>query len=158
MSKLGRPSEYRPEYVEQMLEYFGEPPYTKDPEGKLIASDMKTLAGFAIKIGVHRDTLHEWANKKDEAGDLAYPDFSDAYRRAKDFQENFIAINGNRALINPNFAQFTAMNVIGWNGKNTEVKVDVNNNITQKSDDDIEKRYQELLAKAQAKPEDEESK
>lgn len=105
----GRPSQYRPEYAAQLIEYFGEPPYKEDADGKIKPTDFKSLAGFAVRIGVHRDTLHEWSK--------VHADFSDAYARAKDFQENFLVVNGNRGLINSNFGIFTAQNVLGWRSK-----------------------------------------
>lgn len=131
MSELGRPTLYKPEYVEELLEYFDQEPYVevektvptkKGPVQINVdeATDFPTLAGFAIKIGVHRDTLHEWSKK--------YPEFSDAYKRAKDFQENYIATNGMKGLVNPAFAIFTAKNVLGWRDKletsgNSEVNI-----------------------------------
>lgn len=137
----GRPSLFQDKYTEKLLEYFDREPYSEElkriitKSGDVIevpmdvASDFPTLAGFAVSIGVHRDTLHEWANAKAEDGELKYQDFSDAYKRAKDFQENFIATNGMRGLVNPAFAIFTAKNVLGWRDKHPgeEDKVVVNN-------------------------------
>lgn len=118
---VGRPTDYRPEYCEQLIEYFSEPPYkmvTKQivtKSGDVIevtqpeASDFKSLAGFAISIGVHSETLLNWSKE--------HPEFFDAYKRAKDFQQQFLAINGNKGLINPAFSIFTAKNVLNWRDK-----------------------------------------
>lgn len=118
---VGRPSEYRPEIAQELLDYFGKDPYVEKEQDILtktgdvitikkdVASDFPTLAGFAIKLGICRDTLLEWSKE--------YPEFSGAYKRAKDFQENFLAVNGNKGLIHPAFAIFTAKNVLNWRDK-----------------------------------------
>jgi hypothetical protein len=59
-SKVGRPSLYRPEYVEQVVEF---------------CAQGFSLTGFAGEIGVSRDTISEWAR--------AHPEFSVAVSRAK---------------------------------------------------------------------------
>lgn len=117
----GRPTDYRPEYAQILIDYFSVEPYreimrqTITKSGDVIevpvneANDFPTLAGFAIKIGVCRDTLLEWSK--------VHPEFSGAYKRCKDYQENFLAINGNKGLINQPFGIFTAKNVIGWRDK-----------------------------------------
>lgn len=123
-SKPGQPTKYRSEYCKKLLDYFNIKPYetiTRKITSKTgnvmevtenVANDMPTLAGFAITIGIHRETLLNWT--KD------YPEFFDAYKMAKEYQENFLAVNGNRGLINPAFGIFTAKNLIGWKDK-TEV-------------------------------------
>tara|TARA_B100000315_G_scaffold260662_1_gene323805 strand:- start:2297 stop:2674 length:378 start_codon:yes stop_codon:yes gene_type:complete len=69
---------------------------------------------FAWLIGVDRDTLKEWANKRDEDGDLVYPEFSAAYKRVTDAQERILITNGLKGGYQANFAIFTAKNVLGW--------------------------------------------
>jgi len=150
-STVGRPSDYDPKYVQMLLDYFDIKPYQEKTKkvltgGALVeipfseASDFPTLAGFAVKIGKHRDTLHRWSEE--------HPEFSDAYKRAKDFQENYLAVNGNKGLIAPAFAIFTAKNVLGWRDKQPgEADVIVNNNVSNLSDAELEARVQEKLSK-----------
>lgn len=163
---LGRPSSFRPEYVDELITYFSKPTYSQavkritetiesgekkiteipqfreDGTPVLEASDFPTMAGFAIKIGVHRDTLQEWAKN--------HADFSDAYKKAKDYQENFLAVNGNRGLLPPAFAIFTAKNVIQWRDKQPdEVDVVVNNHAL--SDEQLDNRIEALLKSKQKK-------
>ncbi len=147
--KRGRPTEFDPKFAEELLEYFSVDPYRErmrkvfTKKGDVIeipedvANDVPTLAGFAAKIGVHRDTIHQWT--KD------HPDFSDAYKKAKDLQENFMVINGNKGLLNPAFAIFTAKNVLGWRDKQPgeEDKVVVNNNVKVEAVD-LEERIKQL--------------
>lgn len=142
-SKAGRPTSYKPEYAEELIEYFSEPPYKETMKTvvtklgdvlevpTLEATDFKTLAGFAIKIGVCKDTLHEWSK--------VHPEFSDAYKRAKEFQENFLAVNGNKGLINPAFSIFTAKNVLKWRDKQPEEVDQVNVNIQSSLADRLSK-------------------
>ena len=56
----GRPSEYKAEYCDAVIEY-----------GKL----GKSLAWMAAELDVHKDTIYEWIK--------VYPEFSDAMARAR---------------------------------------------------------------------------
>lgn len=163
---VGRPSGFKPEYVIELLKYFSEPPYRQvikkisekgedgslkvteipqfheDGRPVLETSDFPTIAGFAVRIGVHRDTLQEWAKN--------FADFSDAYKKAKDYQENYLAINGNRDLLPQAFAIFTAKNVLGWRDKQPdEVDIVVNNHAL--SDEQLDNRIQILLKSKKGK-------
>jgi len=152
----GQPTKYKPEYCQQLLDYFSVPPYKQvwkpipTKHGQLIdvpmdeASDFPTLAGFAIKIGVSRDTLLEWSK--------AHSEFSGAYKRAIDFQENFLAVNGNKGLIPGPFAIFTAKNILKWRDKQPdEVDTIVNNNVGQISDEELDAKIQEKMKKLEGK-------
>lgn len=143
---VGRPTDYKPEYCEQLIEYFSEAPYkevTKQvvtKSGDVInvtqneASDFKSLAAFANRIKVHKDTLHEWSK--------VHPEFSDAYKRAKQYQEEWLTVNGTKGLTNPAFSIFTAKNVIDWRDKRD---IEVKEKPTEKmSDEDIQKQIDEL--------------
>jgi hypothetical protein len=142
LGDLGRPSLFKPEFTQALLDYFDIDPYTEKVKQVVtksgdvldvkteVASDFRTLAGFAVKIGVHRDTLHEWSKAKNDDGSLKHPEFSDAYARAKDFQENYLAVNGNKGLIQPQFGMFTAKNVLGWREKQPGEEDKVNINLT----------------------------
>jgi hypothetical protein len=121
----GRPPTYDEKYCGEILDYFGVPPYEVVEKKVLVqgavveipterANDFPSFAGFARRIGVHRETLLNWTKK--------YPEFLDAYKRAKDMQEDFIATNGMRKLLDTSFAIFTAKNVLGWrDNKDQEV-------------------------------------
>lgn len=113
----GRPTSYIPQYADQMLEYFNveagkDVAYEgKDGEPKTarVAVDFPTLAGFACKLGVHRETLLEWSKQ--------FPEFSDAYKMAKEHQERILVQNGLKDGYHANFAIFTAKNVLNWRDK-----------------------------------------
>lgn len=154
--KVGRPSGYDPKYCQDILDYFGVDPYKtkttiknhKGDEQEIevppYATDFPTLAGFAISIGVHRDTLHEWAK--------THVEFSDAYKKAKDFQERFLVINGLKGLINTPFAIFTAKNVLGWRDKQPGESDVTINNFQSKTDEDLDRRINELTGSKKGEP------
>lgn len=149
--KRGAPSKYKPEYAEELIRYFDIEPYrevAKDITSKSgdvftvhedRANDFPSLAGFAVHLGVHRDTLHQWSTE--------HPEFSDAYKRAKDFQENFLVINGNRGLIPAPFGIFTAKNILKWRDKQPDEVDTVVNNILNVSDDELDRKIKEKTEK-----------
>ena len=104
--KAGRPTKYEDWIPEAMLAFFSRG-----------VGNFPTLAGFAASIGVSRETLHDWATAKDVSGDLRNPIFSDAYKRAKELQENNLVEGALTGAYNPTFAIFTAKNVLGWRDK-----------------------------------------
>lgn len=115
----GRPTKYKKEFCEQIIEYFRREPYTtmykedyfndgtlKSRTPILTATEFPTFQGFADKLGVNGDTLVEWAKK--------YPEFSAAYARAKQLQERIWLTNGMNSLYNSQFAQFFGKNCLGY--------------------------------------------
>jgi len=99
---IGRPSLYKPEYCQKIIE---------------LAEKGEYLPVFwAVSLGVHKDTLHEWCSK--------YPDFSDSYRRAKCIGEAFCAKNVVLACereINPRGYERTLISCFNW-GEKKEVE------------------------------------
>jgi hypothetical protein len=117
-NKNGRPSKYVSKYCKEVITFFDIEPHTVSSkvttykngttieEEVEIANDLPTLASFASKIGIHRDTLNQWTKNHKE--------FSDAIKKAKELQEKILVTNGLKGLYNPAFAIFTAKNIIGW--------------------------------------------
>lgn len=130
MARTGRPSSYKPEFVAMLDEFFdisaGEDIMAQNKKGEPVvvrkAAALPTLAAFACKIGVHRETLREWADAADENGVARYPEFSAAYKRAREHQERILTENGLLGAYQPAFAIFTAKNVLGWRDK-TETEI-----------------------------------
>jgi len=115
----GRPTEYKEEYCNQIIQYFKKPPFNtiykreyfqngelKSETPILVANEFPTFQGFADEIDVNIDTLHEW--KK------IHIKFSEAYTRAKALQEKIWMINGMQNLYNSQFAQFFGKNCLGY--------------------------------------------
>lgn len=111
--QVGRPTDYRPEYCQMIVDHFSIEPFEveTDHQGKPIitANKLPTLTNFAMKIGVCRDTIHEWSR--------THPAFSDAVKKAKELQEEILMQNGLFGGYDKTFAIFTAKNVCGWKDK-----------------------------------------
>lgn len=116
--KPGQPTKYKPEYCQQLIDYFSIDP-TKIAEDETVSSAdgdkliarrmpqrMPWLEGFARKIGVHRNTLRGWCD--------LHPEFAEAYETAKDLQREFIVDVALSGAAPASFAIFTMKNVCGW--------------------------------------------
>ncbi|MDD5010502.1 MAG: terminase small subunit [Phycisphaerae bacterium] len=121
----GRPTKYKPEYCEDIVKYF-DIEYTKEVEvcftykngdtketTELRAENLQFLSGFARSIGVCRDTLDEWCK--------VYPEFSDAYKKAKELQREHLITCGLQGLFPAAAFIFTAKNLTDMRDK-TEIE------------------------------------
>lgn len=77
---LGRPSTYDPAYCDQVIEY-----------GK----QGKSVAWMAAEIGVHKDTIYEWAK--------VHPAFSDSLTRARLESQRWWEDAGQSGMVAPGF-------------------------------------------------------
>ncbi len=123
--KRGQPTKYKPEYCEELIKFFDRAPFreievvTKSKGGyekiekKRVPNQLPFFSAFARKIGVHVDTLHEWKKKHKE--------FSEAYKKAKALQKEFLIQNGLVGLYNATAFIFTAKNLTDMRDK-TEVE------------------------------------
>lgn len=110
----GRPTSYKPEYCEQIIDFFSIKPYGyNEITKKYEANDPPFLSAFARKIKINDENMWEWSKK--------YPDFGNAYKKAKKLQEEFIATNAVRGLYEQPMSIFMLKNVCGWRDK-TEVE------------------------------------
>lgn len=97
---LGRPTKYKPEYCDKVVEYMGNG-YSKE--------------AFAGEIGVCRDTLYEWASK--------HAAFSDAIKRGEAANLSYWerigqqGITGQLEGFNASSWIFTMKNRAGWRDK-----------------------------------------
>lgn len=106
----GRPTEYKSEYAEMLLEYFDKKPVIRDKEGNIESvSEFPTLAGFCRTIGVWPQRLSEWGAKHEE--------LAEAIKMAKCIQEEFLITNGMMGRYEKAFCIFACKNVIGWRDK-----------------------------------------
>ena len=140
----GRPSKYKDEYPDKLLEYFAE--YLLKPSDrqvveettkyyptgqvkesfakyKTVSRGIPTLFGFARSIGVDYDTVLRWSKQRigtaPEKGEPdrrphKYPDFCGAYKKAIHFQTEFILGAGMSGAAPAPFVIFAAKNMIGW--------------------------------------------
>lgn len=118
---VGRPSIYKPEYAQEMIDYFSQPTHrtvikkmskggvTWDEEEQ-VANEIPTFEELAHKLGITRDTLHRWSTEVGEDGLLLHPEFSDAYKNARELQEKFIVANALNNRYNPAMSIFYLKN------------------------------------------------
>lgn len=125
----GRPSKYDPKYCQEIIEFFNKPIYeyveveveTEDGEvSKSVAVDkfgdpirvpcnLPTKERFAFSIGVHTETLSNWADKHQE--------FFDAIKKAEMLQKDILIQNGLFANYDKTFAIFVGKNVTDMSDK-----------------------------------------
>lgn len=118
-NKGGRPSKYDPKYCEEIVAFFNrEPSVPLIHDGEvmmhkgepiMVACRLPTFEMFALSIGVHRETLRNWAD--------ANPEFFAAYKKAEDYQKEILIQNGLSGGYEKTFAIFTAKNVTDMNDK-----------------------------------------
>lgn len=114
----GQPTKYKPEYCQQLIDYFSIEPLEIIREQEITGTEgdkyvsrrlpqrFPWFEGFARKIGVHRNTLKNWCAE--------HPEFAEAYDTAKDLQREFIVDVALSGAAPPSFAIFTMKNVCGW--------------------------------------------
>lgn len=110
--KAGAPTKYKEEYNESMISFFDTNPFDII-DGKLTPSKFPTLARFALNIGVHTDTLYEWAHGKDKTNKLKHPEFSVTYKKAKLYQEAFLYEAGLVGAIDRTFGIWATKTILG---------------------------------------------
>ena len=129
----GRPTKYKPEFCQDIIDFFSRPLYiTKkikkwiDGKEEVLEQDVPNETPFLIKwtekIGVSHDAPCEWAK--------VHPEFSDALYRAKRLQESFLVELGIKGDHNGFMTFQTLKNVSGWRDEQ-HLKQQVDVNITQ---------------------------
>jgi len=116
--KVGRPLKYKPEYCEEIKEYFKSYPlYKEETEERMSASgaikdvvvkvpnDFPMLEDFALRIDVCPETISDWQNK--------FPEFSKACKVAKGVQKQFITKHALSKNYSEGFSKFFAINNLG---------------------------------------------
>jgi len=120
----GRPVSYKPEYADRIVAWFtaglAEIERSQEIENKI--GDVKyvtkpvfprTLAGFAISIGMGTSCIMDWSAK--------YPEFGQAMKTAKAIQEQCVVMMTATGAWTPSFGIFMLKNCAGWTDK-----IDVN--------------------------------
>jgi len=126
----GRPSKYDPDLCQKMVDYFSVP-VTKqqiitiiDKAGnektieKTIANELPLFQSFLVEHGLNYERLNQWQEK--------YPEFHDAYKKAKLLQEAHLIRNGIAGRYDTAFAIFTAKNITTLRDK---VDIDIQQDI-----------------------------
>jgi hypothetical protein len=101
----GRPTKYKPEYCQSIIDYF-----TIEP---LIVNDKPVappyIQEFCLSIGISKQCLSKWVAK--------YPDFSDAYSIAKSKQKQLMITLALQGHYNAGFTWRAMMNMHNWRDK-----------------------------------------
>lgn len=131
---VGRPTDYKPEYCQKMIDFFNVPHIIKvekeitNPDGSITIKEterpnkLPTFEAFAFSIGHHRETLRNWCE--------SYPEFFAAYKKAQDLQKDMLIYLGMVGLYNPTFTIFTAKNITDMKDKQEIAQTNVNTDAT----------------------------
>lgn len=82
-----------------------------------IGANFPTIISFCRKEKFTKDTLHRLIKQKKENGDLVHPELSDAYKRAKEIQEDIWLNNSLNGHYNAQFAIFAGKNIFNYKDK-----------------------------------------
>jgi len=112
---MGRPTDYRPEYCQALIDF---------------CSTGKSLTAFAVKIGVHRDTLYQWGK--------VHQDFSDALTRARQAAqvhwESFLESNLGNREVNAKLVEFLmASRFDDYRPQTAKMEVQISGNVHVRS-------------------------
>jgi len=115
-------SKYKPEYVQQLLDYFGKESGTwhavENKAGlvKYIRRpvELPLYQSFAREIGISHQTLLNWTHTRDQDGKLKHPEWAKAWNAVKGDQLRVLVENGLLGGYQTAFAIFTAKNILGW--------------------------------------------
>lgn len=150
----GRPSLYKPEYAALIVAFFDKQPFedvpVPQPTGTVklqrMPVDLPMLATFAKSIGVSLTTVNRWATAIDSDGSPTYPDFAEAYARARATHEAFIVRASAQGAYEPRTCMFLLKNVHGWQDQPAP-KVDH----AAVSKDELERRFGQRMEAARVR-------
>jgi len=111
---FGRPSKYKPELCQSLLDFFTKP----RKEEVVISGDNKKVLpppipwyiDWCLEVGITQETMNQWAD--------IYPAFSEAYKQTKKIQERIVADGMLRGIYNSTGCVFTLKNIAGWRDVN----------------------------------------
>lgn len=132
MAKIGRPTKYRPEFCQILIDFFDIEPYDKielphyQSDGKtikwkdykLIPARMPSLLKFAKSINVDYKTIYNWVDKGHNS---FQEEFFQAFTFAKEIRKYWLIDLGLSGLTPPLSYKFTAINVTDMRDKVEEI-------------------------------------
>lgn len=114
----GAPTKYLPELCQNLLNFFDIEPIIyrditityKDGSTKEISEaegvNLPFFTQWCRRVGISTETMYQWIKQ--------YPQFSDAYKKAKECQEEILVVNALRGTYNNAFAIFYSKNKLGY--------------------------------------------
>ena len=144
--KNGRPTSYKQEYCQQIIDYFANAPLYEEvriphyKNGEVAYEDIKrfppklpTLVQFAKSIGVCYPTVYNWQC----LGHASFhEEFLNAYSRAKQLQKDFLIQAGLSGVFNPGFATFVAINITDMQQRNS-TELNTNTPLVQVTENNV---------------------
>lgn len=118
----GRPSKYRPEYDQLIIDYFNVKP-TREVEVQGFGGTTKIqvlpnpppmLVNFAQDLGLSVETIGRWATEQGDDGRPRYPSFADSYTRARQLLEAMLVMGAALGVYDSRVTQFVLKNWYGW--------------------------------------------
>lgn len=94
---MGRPIEYKTEYISLVDDYISDCEDVFDKEKNEYMVKLPTVEGFALFVGHNKTTIYEWCKE--------YPDFSNAIDKIKENQLNKLINKGLSGKYNPTIAK-----------------------------------------------------
>ena len=113
----GRPTDYRPEMVEKVRQYFSDFEPFETVDGKRVANPPPMKIDIAKKLGVSRDAVWDWEKKHEEFGNAIKNGMENVY-------PEILQTNAMLGLYAQPFAIFSAKNRMGWHDRQ-EIRHDV---------------------------------
>lgn len=93
MARVGRPTEFKDEFIDKALDYIEHPSEYQDV--------VPTVAGLSLILGVTRTTIYEWAK--------VHPEFANTLEDLKAKQESELVTNGLTSIFNPAITKMMLM-------------------------------------------------
>ncbi len=132
----GRPSKYKPEYCQMLIDHFDEEPFREIEiphykggvlawtDCKEVANRVPSLTKFATQNGLGWATVHDWLNP--EHGSY-HEEFSDAYTHARALRADMLIDMGMSGVSPPASFKFVAVNLTDMRDKQ---ETELNGNVT----------------------------
>jgi hypothetical protein len=120
-SSLGRPTKYRSEYAQMLLDHFGGDAFTTvfvekngDQVPVKVPRVFPTLERFAGSIGVTTQTMRAWAAATEADGQPRHPEFVEALRQGRERQAALLIEGGLSGAFDAKIVAFALKNLSGW--------------------------------------------
>ena len=163
----GRPTDYKPEYCKDIVDYMSkeahliviDKTYYKSPDfiqknQVEIGIPVNEIATWTLKSETHKvianrfPTFQRWCHEKDIVTSTMYrrteeyPEFWNAYTKAKAIQESILIENTMQGVYNPGFAMFIAKNNFWYKDKTEVVNTNVEIQITEEQKKKLLDRFE----------------